>query len=446
MRLLQRTSKRANETVQYPVNFGDWLAQPDVAPGARPVSFAHADAPDLIESALVQGDVYVLNLAGGDEGETYRVAVTATCANGLTRTVIVEVAVWGVREEDSDTGGPGGAVNVEDALDSGSQTNAPSVRAVVAALTLKANVTDLLSTAERNKLAGIAAGATVNAADAALRDRATHTGVQPISSITNLQTELTARLQVSSLGQANGVAALGADGKVPSTQLPNLSATTYRGEVSNEAAMLAVVANQGDFVTRADLQNTWICVGTPSNVLSAWRQLAYPSSPVTSVAGKTGAITLTKADVGLAQVANLAPADLGISNATANALAGKAAAVHTHVTGDVIGLDAALAGKAAVSHTHEIANVNGLQAALNDKAPAAHTQAISTVIGLQSALDAKQPLLAFLLAGAALGAFHTINFGSGFTGSIVDGVLTLNVNGDNGYVDAGYVDPGYVSV
>jgi hypothetical protein len=210
--------------------------------------------------------------------------------------------------------------------------------------------------------------------------------------------------------------------------------------------MLAVVANQGDFVIRNDLQTNWICVATPSNTLSAWRQLAYPSSPVTSVAGKTGAVDLNKADVGLPLVANLAPADLPLSNAAANALIGKSNTGHTHATADVAGLDAALAGKAPSAHTHEIVNVNGLQIELNGKAPAAHTHAMTAVLGLQAALDAKQPLLAFLLAGAALGAFHTINFGSGFSGAIADGVLTLNVDGDTGYVDGGYVDAGYVSV
>lgn len=43
---------------------------------------------------------------------------------------------------------------------------------------------------DENKLAGIQANATANAADASLRDRTTHTGSQPISSVTNLQTDL----------------------------------------------------------------------------------------------------------------------------------------------------------------------------------------------------------------------------------------------------------------
>ena len=44
--------------------------------------------------------------------------------------------------------------------------------------------------AEKNKLDGIATGATKNATDAQLRNRATHTGVQPIASVSGLQSEL----------------------------------------------------------------------------------------------------------------------------------------------------------------------------------------------------------------------------------------------------------------
>jgi hypothetical protein len=43
---------------------------------------------------------------------------------------------------------------------------------------------------ERTKLNGIATGATANATDTQLRDRATHTGAQPVSSVTGLQTAL----------------------------------------------------------------------------------------------------------------------------------------------------------------------------------------------------------------------------------------------------------------
>ena len=46
------------------------------------------------------------------------------------------------------------------------------------------------TSAEKNKLAAVAAGATANATDAQLRDRSTHTGTQAISTVTGLQTAL----------------------------------------------------------------------------------------------------------------------------------------------------------------------------------------------------------------------------------------------------------------
>lgn len=64
--------------------------------------------------------------------------------------------------------------------------------------------------AEKQKLTGIAAGATANATDAQLRDRATHTGTQAISTVSGLQTELDSKAAVGSVAGANlGVASAG---------------------------------------------------------------------------------------------------------------------------------------------------------------------------------------------------------------------------------------------
>ena len=84
---------------------------------------------------------------------------------------------------------------------------------------------------------------------------------------------------------------------------------------------------------------------------------------------------------------------------------------HTHVIGQVTGLQTALDGKAStshnhdatyapISHSHAIANVTGLQTALDGKAstshnhdatyaPISHSHAIANVTGLQTALDGK---------------------------------------------------------
>lgn len=62
---------------------------------------------------------------------------------------------------------------------------------------------------------------------------------------------------------------------------------------------------------------------------------APAAAPVSSVSGRTGAVTLTKEDVGLANVANTSDADKPVSTATQTALNGKANTSHTHAASDI---------------------------------------------------------------------------------------------------------------
>ena len=55
------------------------------------------------------------------------------------------------------------------------------------------------TTAEKSKLTGVQAGATQNATDAAIRDRSTHSGVQPISSVSGLQLALDAKVALTDI-------------------------------------------------------------------------------------------------------------------------------------------------------------------------------------------------------------------------------------------------------
>ncbi|WP_395660828.1 hypothetical protein [Aestuariivirga sp.] len=71
--------------------------------------------------------------------------------------------------------------------------------------------------------------------------------------------------------------------------------------------------------------------------------------PVRAVAGKTGAVTLAKADVGLGEVDNTSDAAKPVSTATQMALNGKANNSHGHAIGDVTSLQAALDGKAPLA-------------------------------------------------------------------------------------------------
>ena len=90
--------------------------------------------------------------------------------------------------------------------------------------------------------------------------------------------------------------------------------------------MLSLSGQRGDWCARTDLGTDWQLIAEPSTTLANWREHTYPAgtSPVTSVAGRTGAITLSKADVGLPNVNNTSDADKPVSTAQHAALDQKA--------------------------------------------------------------------------------------------------------------------------
>jgi hypothetical protein len=71
--------------------------------------------------------------------------------------------------------------------------------------------------------------------------------------------------------------------------------------------------------------------------------------PIRSVAGKTGAVTLAKADVGLGDADNTSDAAKPVSTATQAALNGKANSSHGHAVADVASLQTTLDGKAPLA-------------------------------------------------------------------------------------------------
>ena len=111
--------------------------------------------------------------------------------------------------------------------------------------------------------------------------------------------------------------------------------------------------------TNAQLRDRSTHTGTQiASTISDFNAAAAAAAPVQSVAGRTGTITLAKADVGLGNVDNTSDANKPISTATQTALDGKAATSHSHAISDVTGLQTALDGKqasgsyAAATHTH----------------------------------------------------------------------------------------------
>jgi hypothetical protein len=76
---------------------------------------------------------------------------------------------------------------------------------------------------------------------------------------------------------------------------------------------------------------------------------AAAAAPVQSVAGRTGTVTLAKADVGLSNVDNTSDTNKPISSATQSALDGKAATSHTHPSSAITDFVAEAAAAAPVS-------------------------------------------------------------------------------------------------
>ena len=106
---------------------------------------------------------------------------------------------------------------------------------------------------------------------------------------------ITDALNTSQRGVANGVASLDSSGLVPSAQLPS-----YVDDVLEYANLAAFPASG---------ETGKIYVALDTNKVYRWSGSAYiyiTSGAVDSVAGKTGVVTLVKADVGLGSVDNTA--------------------------------------------------------------------------------------------------------------------------------------------
>ncbi len=131
--------------------------------------------------------------------------------------------------------------------------------------------------------------------DAAVADIATNAA--------DIAAETAARIAADALlipltqkGAASGVAELDSGGKVPQAQLP-LVAITNTFVVASQAAMLALTAQEGDVAVRTDLNKSFILTATPASTLGNWQELLTPTDAVSSVAGKTGTVTLVEGDI-----------------------------------------------------------------------------------------------------------------------------------------------------
>lgn len=171
--------------------------------------------------------------------------------------------------------------------------------------------------ADETKLDGVAAGATANSSDATLLARANHTGTQTAATISDFSSAADARINAQK-GAANGLATLGADSKIPTSQIPALSLTEVE-VVASQSAQLALAAQEGDIAIRSDLSRTYVHNGGSAGTMADWTELSTPTGDVASVNGQTGLVILSKVDIGLENVDNTSDADKPVSTAQATA-------------------------------------------------------------------------------------------------------------------------------
>jgi hypothetical protein len=162
-------------------------------------------------------------------------------------------------------------------------------------------------------------------------------GVSSIDGLTGAVSLAQSYVALALLGTTNGVAQLGADGKLLSSQLPSIAVTTV-DTVSSQAAMLALPVTKGAIAIRSDItvgSTMFILAANDPTVLGNWINVPAPGN-VTSVNGHTGAVNLGAADVG-ADTAGLASA------AQTNAI-NDAAAKYVPLLGGTMTGDLALGG------------------------------------------------------------------------------------------------------
>lgn len=200
----------------------------------------------------------------------------------------------------------------------------------IAAQVITDTSNQFITEAEKNKITTVESGA----------NKYTHPATHPATMITGLSTvatsgsyaDLTNKPTIPTVGTAGQkntgttsgtIPVIGSDNKLDASIIPAI-AITDTFVIASQTAMLALTAQVGDVAVRTDLNKSFILKTDGASVLANWQELLTPSSPVQSVAGKTGAVTLTKSDVGLGNVDNTTDANKPISTATQTALNAKA--------------------------------------------------------------------------------------------------------------------------
>ena len=220
-------------------------------------------------------------------------------------------------------------------IDQGGTTKGATAAAIAATLP-EATTTDAgkLSAGDKTKIDSIASNATANASDDELRDRATHTGEQAISTVTGLQTALdgkeAAGAAASAQSAAISAAATDATTKANAAQSAAISAAaTDATTKANAAQSAAISAAATDATTKANAaQSAAIAASAPAaqgvtngnshdHAGGDGAQIAYgslsglPSLTATATATPSGGLSIQDGNLVPGEIIKLFVSDLG---------------------------------------------------------------------------------------------------------------------------------------
>jgi hypothetical protein len=179
-----------------------------------------------------------------------------------------------------------------------SGTTKGATAAAIAATLPEATTTDAgkLSAGDKTKIDSIASNATANASDAELRDRATHTGEQAISTVTGLQTALDGK-------EAAGAAA--------SAQSAAISAAATDATTKANAAQSAAIAASAPAAQGVTNGNSHDHAGGDGAQIDYSSLSGLPSLTATATATPAGGLSIQSGNLVPGEIIKLIVSDLG---------------------------------------------------------------------------------------------------------------------------------------
>lgn len=208
------------------------------------------------------------------------------------------------------------------------------------------------------------------------------------------------------------------------TQINGLTSALAGKEATGVASSLISVHN-ADTTSVHGIADTSV-LASASDVATAISAIDFP---VDSVAGRTGTVTLTKTDVGLANVDNTSDASKPVSSATTTQLNLKAPLASPTFTGTVSGISKSMVGLGNVDNTADsaksftISQTTGLQAALDAKASVTSVTSVSDRV---TAVEGMTPVIMYH-NGTTYVEVATARV---YVGSVDPATVVTPVNGD----------------